>query len=113
MVILFLNAVYVRQGEIANLVNKTPSEKKQVIGKLLGIESLEKAWKNMLPLMNQYEMQKIKLDGKLEDLDGLNDEISAKKDEKNIIHQNIQEISQKLEKIDEELVQDKQRKQFA
>ncbi len=84
---LFLNAVYVRQGEIANLVDKTPSEKKQVIGKLLGIESLEKAWKNMLPLMNQYEMQKIKLDGKLEDLDGLNDEISAKKDEKNIIHQ--------------------------
>jgi exonuclease SbcC len=101
---LFLNAVYVRQGEIANLVNKTPSEKKQVIGKLLGIESLEKAWKNMLPLMNQYEMQKIKLDGKLEDLDGLNDEISVKKDEKSIIHQNIQEISQKLEKIDEELV---------
>ena len=100
---LFLNAVYVRQGEIANLVNKTPSEKKQVIGKLLGIESLEKAWKNMLPLMNQYEIQKIKLDGKLEDLSGLNDEISAKKDEKNIIHQNIQEISQKLEKIDEEL----------
>jgi exonuclease SbcC len=102
---LFLNAVYVRQGEIANLVNKTPSEKKQVIGKLLGIESLEKAWKNMLPLMNQYEMQKIKLDGKLEDLDGLNDEINVKKNEKNTIQQNIQELSQKLEKIDEELVQ--------
>lgn len=100
---LFLNAVYVRQGEIANLVNKTPSEKKQVIGKLLGIESLEKAWKNMLPLMTEYEMKKIKLDGKLEDLDGLNDEISAKKDEKNTIHQNIQEISQKLQKIDDEL----------
>jgi DNA repair protein SbcC/Rad50 len=101
---LFLNAVYVRQGEIANLVNKTPSEKKQVIGKLLGIESLEKAWKNMLPLMNQYEMEKIKLDGKLESLDGLNGEITQKKDEKNFIHQNIQDLSQKLEKIDEELV---------
>ena len=102
---LFLNAVYVRQGEIANLVNKTPSEKKQVIGKLLGIESLEKAWKNMLPLMNQYEMQKIKLDGKLEDLDGLNDEINQKKDEKNTIHQDIQQLSEKLEKIDNELEQ--------
>ena len=34
---LFLNAVYIRQGEIANLVDKTPAEKKQVIGKLLGI----------------------------------------------------------------------------
>src|SRR5664280_1196032 len=63
---LFLNAVYVRQGEIANLVDKTPAEKKQVIGKLLGIDSLEKAWKNMLPLMNNYEMQKVKLEGKLE-----------------------------------------------
>jgi exonuclease SbcC len=102
---LFLNAVYVRQGEIANLVNKTPSEKKQVIGKLLGIESLEKAWKNMLPLMNQYEMQKIKLDGKLEELDGLNEEIKIKKDEKNTINQNIQEISREIEKINEELVQ--------
>ena len=102
---LFLNAVYVRQGEIANLVNKTPSEKKQVIGKLLGIESLEKAWKNMLPLMNQYETKKIRLDGKLEDLDGLNSEIKMKKDEKNTIHQDIKEISQEIEKIDEELVQ--------
>ena len=102
---LFLNAVYVRQGEIANLVNKTPSEKKQVIGKLLGIESLEKAWKNMLPLMNQYETKKIRLDGKLEDLDGLNSEIKIKKDEKNTIHQDIKEISQEIEKIDEELVQ--------
>ena len=102
---LFLNAVYVRQGEIANLVNKTPSEKKQVIGKLLGIESLEKAWKNMLPLMNQYEMQKIKLDGKLEGLDGLNEEIKIKKDEKSTIHQNIRDILEKIEKIDQELVQ--------
>ncbi len=102
---LFLNAVYVRQGEIANLVNKTPSEKKQVIGKLLGIESLEKAWKNMLPLMNQYETKKIRLDGKLEDLDGLNSEIKMKKDEKNTIHQDIKEISQEIEKIDEELIQ--------
>ena len=74
---LFLNAVYIRQGEIANLVDKTPAEKKQVIGKLLGIESLEKAWKNMLPLMNSYEMQKTRLEGKLESLEGLNDEINS------------------------------------
>ena len=31
-------------------------------------------------------------------------EISIKKDEKNTIHQDINEISQKIEKIDEELV---------
>ena len=100
---LFLNAVYVRQGEIANLVDKTPSEKKQVIGKLLGIESLEKAWKNMLPLMNQYEKQKEKLDGKIEALSGLNNEIISKKADKTFISQRINEISFKIEKIEDEL----------
>ena len=100
---LFLNAVYVRQGEIANLVDKTPSEKKQVIGKLLGIESLEKAWKNMLPLMNQYEKQKEKLDGKIEALSGLNNEITSKKADKTFISQRINEISFKIEKIVDEL----------
>jgi exonuclease SbcC len=100
---LFLNAVYVRQGEIANLVDKTPAEKKQVIGKLLGIDSLEKAWKNMLPLMNNYEMQKVKLEGKLESLEGLNDEINSKKAEIELIHQNIDTISLKIKKTEEEL----------
>ena len=37
---LFLNAVYVRQGEIADFIDKAPSEKKQMISKLLGIEAL-------------------------------------------------------------------------
>ena len=100
---LFLNAVYVRQGEIANLVDKTPAEKKQVIGKLLGIESLEKAWKNMLPLMNRYEMKKVKLEGKLESLYGLNDEIRSKKAENEVIHQKVQDISSMTKKIEYEL----------
>ena len=52
---LFLNAIYIRQGEIAELVDKTPAEKKQLIGKLLGIDSLEKAWKNLLPFIYDYE----------------------------------------------------------
>ena len=38
-----------RQGEIADLIEKTSSEKKQMIGRLLGIDSLEKAWKNIKP----------------------------------------------------------------
>lgn len=54
---LFLNAIYIRQGEIAELVDKTPAEKKELIAKLLGIDSLEKAWKNLLPFINGYENQ--------------------------------------------------------
>ncbi len=100
---LFLNAVYVRQGEIADLVDKTPAEKKQVIGKLLGLESLEKAWKNMLPLVNNYEMEKIKLEGKLETLDGLKNEINLKNAEKLQINKDIQELSSKIEQFQSQL----------
>ena len=62
---LFLNAIYIRQGEIAELVDKTPAEKKQLIAKLLGIDSLEKAWKNLLPFINNYELKLSELEGKL------------------------------------------------
>ena len=60
---LFLNAIYIRQGEIAELVDKTPAEKKLLIAKLLGIDSLETAWKNLLPLINDYENQLSELKG--------------------------------------------------
>ena len=62
---LFLNAIYIRQGEIAELVDKTPAEKKLMIGKLLGLDSLEKAWKNLLPFISDYENQLAELKGKL------------------------------------------------
>lgn len=66
---LFLNAIYIRQGEIAELVDKTAAEKKQLIGKLLGIDSLEKAWKNIQPFISSYENKKAELKGKLASAD--------------------------------------------
>ena len=76
---LFLNAIYIQQGEIANLVGKTPSEKKQLIGKLLGIEGLEKAWKNSLSLINIYENQKSELVGRTASTSELSDDLKTKK----------------------------------
>jgi exonuclease SbcC len=58
---LFLNAVYIMQGEIAELASKVPSEKKKLISKLLGIDSLEKAWKNSLTILNNYNERKIEV----------------------------------------------------
>lgn len=58
---LFLNAIYVQQGEIAELVNKAPSQRKQLIGKLLGVDTLEIAWKNSLEVINKYNEKRIEL----------------------------------------------------
>lgn len=76
---LFLNAIYIQQGEISSLIGKTPSEKKQLIGKLLGVEGLEKAWKNSLPLINVYENQKAELEGRTASSLDLNNDLKSKK----------------------------------
>lgn len=78
---LFLNAIYIRQGEIADLVDKTSAEKKQLIAKLLGIDSLEKAWKNLLPIINDYENRLSELKGKLYNSDTLKEDFDKKRAE--------------------------------
>ncbi len=96
---LFLNAVYVRQGEIADLIEKTQSEKKQLIGKLLGIESLEKAWKNMMPLIKDYEAQKENYKGRLESMGDLKQELKTKNAEKKDIEAKILQARQKITEV--------------
>lgn len=77
---LFLNAIYVRQGEIADLINKTSAEKKFLIGKLLGLDSLEKAWKNMLPIINDFENKRSEIKGKISVTSNLEEEYNSKND---------------------------------
>ena len=96
---LFLNAIYVRQGEIAELVDKTPAEKKQLIGKLLGIDSLEKAWKNLLPLITEYENQLSELKGKLYNSDKLNEDYNSKLEEVNALKQKGHDLENQVSEV--------------
>jgi DNA repair protein SbcC/Rad50 len=100
---LFLNAVYVRQGEIADLVDKTPSEKKQLIGKLLGIDSLEKAWKNMKQIMDVYSNEKLILEGRLKNTDSIKEEVESVNQEKIKYADEINSLTSKIDEIQAEL----------
>ncbi len=99
---LFLNAVYIRQGEIADLIEKTSSEKKQMIGRLLGIDSLEKAWKNMKIILDEYNENKLKLEGKLESFAEFKEELSSKSDKNNELKGKIKNLNQV---IDEKVIE--------
>ena len=75
---------------------------------LLGIDSLEKAWKNLLPIVNDYENKLSELKGKLYNADDLKDESLKKKAEldslKNRGHEledQISEVSKLLDEITE------------
>jgi exonuclease SbcC len=96
---LFLNAIYIRQGEIADLVDKTPAEKKQLISKLLGLDSLDKAWKHLLPLINDYETQLAELKGKLYNSKELREEYDLKKSELNTLKDRGHELEEKIEEL--------------
>ncbi len=90
---LFLNAIYIRQGEIAELVNKTPSEKKQLIAKLLGLDSLEKAWKNIQPIIANYDNALAELKGKL----SASPELEKEREEKLALLNDLKEKGHALE----------------
>ena len=96
---LFLNAIYIRQGEIANLVDKTPSEKKLLIGKLLGIDSLEKSWKNLLPFITDFENQLAELKGKLYNTDSLRENRDKKRSELNSLKQRGHELEKEVDEV--------------
>ena len=105
---LFLNAIYVRQGEIAELVDKTPAEKKRLIGKLLGLDSLENAWKNLSPLISEYENKLSEIKGKLYSKSALDEEYKVKTNELNEmksrgheLESQIEEVKQMIEEISE------------
>ena len=96
---LFLNAIYIRQGEIADLVDKKPAEKKELVAKLLGIDSLEKAWKNLLPFITVYENQLAELKGKLYNSDDLKEEYNKKKEELDTLKNRGHELEEQIEDV--------------
>ena len=96
---LFLNAIYVRQGEISELVDKQPAEKKKLIGKLLGLDSLETAWKNLSPLISEYENKLSEIKGKLYSKDALQEEYDAKTDELNQLKNRGHELESQIEEV--------------
>ena len=96
---LFLNAIYVRQGEISELVDKLPAEKKKLIGKLLGIDSLEVAWKNLSPIINSYDNKLSELKGKLYSKSALQMEHDAKKAELDELKRKGHDLEEQINEI--------------
>ncbi|MEJ2249872.1 MAG: SMC family ATPase, partial [Candidatus Lokiarchaeota archaeon] len=54
-----VNSIFIRQGEITQLIDADPSERKAIIGKLIGLDKVEKAYVNMKKLVNHFK-EKVK-----------------------------------------------------
>ncbi len=107
---MFLQSVYVRQGEIEKLVIARPSERKELISKLLNIEDLEKAYEKIKQIIDDYIKKQIVLKTELKQKPtletekqqyvttstSLEKEINQKKDELRKLKELIAELKEKI-----------------
>ena len=100
---IFLNAIYVRQGEIDKLIIAKPAERKQLIAKLLGLEDLEKAWQNMKEIMHEYDEKLFHLELKIKMKNEIIKRKNELKEEISKLLKEINELEIKKKKIEKEL----------
>ena len=92
----FLNAIHIRQGEISKLIDDTPAARKKLIGQLLNLEDLEKAYTKIVELINVFAVKKEVLDGKLKDEDELETALKNVEEEYNTFNSKINLINEEL-----------------
>ena len=101
--VLFKNAIYIQQGQIAELLNHNKSKREQIIGKLLGVSSLETAWEKLPLLQKKYEIEKISLSTRIEDLDIIKEEYDEKLEDCCELKKELKIITEELDQLEEEL----------
>ncbi|MCS6784999.1 MAG: AAA family ATPase, partial [Candidatus Caldarchaeum sp.] len=120
---IFMNAIYVRQGQIAKLLEDRPAERKKTIAHLLGIDELEKLWEalkepiallrkdldiygakleRISTLQTQLSEKTATLNRNLRDLEALASEIETLSEEAQNLEQALEDFEQKR-KRDEEI----------
>ncbi|MDK2783493.1 MAG: repair protein SbcC/Rad50 [Thermococcaceae archaeon] len=50
-----INSILIRQGEITSLLDQRPAERKNLIGRLIGLNRLETAWRNMAAVIDHFK----------------------------------------------------------
>lgn len=100
---LFLQSIYVQQGEIERFVTETPAVRKEIISKLLGIEDLEKAYQFMRDVIGDYQRAVSKLSGELERKPTVENQIRSLGKELEELKALFKSEAAKLSKIEEEL----------
>ena len=117
----FTNAVYIKQGDITELIDKSPADRKELITKLLNIDSLEKAWNESKNVIQVYKDQINENNGRLakeneinENLEKINiqlkedEETKANlKPEKEELEKNVEELEKKIKEIENKKAESK------
>ena len=92
----FLNAIHIRQGEISKLIDDAPAARKKLIGQLLNLEDLEKAYNKILELINDFRVRKEILDGRISDEEDLENNLKEIEEDYNTYNSIIGKLNNEL-----------------
>ena len=96
-----MNSIFIRQGEIASLVDADPKIRKNLLGKLIGLDRLEKAWEKMKEVTSHFKDIKSKLEG---DIQGIERELKVRKEQRSKLEKEIEDLKPEIGNIKRKLV---------
>ena len=103
---IFENTIYIRQGEIASLLNAKPAERKKIVGRILGTEDLEEIYEELRDVISEIKQRESGLEGEVkrignlkEELGRIKDDLAKKNEEKSELERKEKEISMKIDEI--------------
>ena len=99
----FLQAIYVRQGEIARLLEQAPSKRRELVGRLLGIEVLERIWSELREAIGRLEKELQSVEGELRGMGDLLSEMSSLRMEKSELEEKLRRTVEREGEVEREL----------
>ncbi|MBD3216405.1 MAG: AAA family ATPase [Candidatus Lokiarchaeota archaeon] len=98
-----INSVFIRQGEITALLEADPAERKELIGKLIGLDRLDKAYVNMRQLISHFEDKAEKFGEVKREIEIRRESKQKRLDEINTLQKDIETLQEELKEKEKEL----------
>ncbi len=96
---VLISAVYVRQGEIADLIEESPTERRKLIAKLMKVDQLERIWDDLGSAISHFRSELASVKGELTALHGAEGELIELKRKRDLLQVRKEELSGKLEDL--------------
>ncbi len=96
---VLINAVYVRQGEIADLIMESPTERRKLIAKLMKVDQLERLWDDLGSAISHFRSELAGLQGELTVLQRIERELIDLRKRRDLLRVKKEELSDKLEDV--------------
>ncbi len=94
---IFMNSVFVKQGEMDSLIDEDPAKRKELFGKLIGIDRLTKSSKTVAEFVKELESEKAVIQESIKELEPLKQSVIETSQRKNDLAEKLVQAVKELE----------------